>query len=193
MLEGLGAGFLKRSEDKLQRQAEFPLFKLAACWTRHVETIEKMGSRLDDKTLSMFLALFSTHLQHKLGNFGALLNDIYPHMNEDVQAVMMPQPLCIALSFGMTQVVERLLEDPSIDIIAIGGRFYAPAVQVAVYCDNCEISKILLEHSADPLICYSGGISTIGWAAKRRRSKCIEMLQQYERPRFPAGGSWAPS
>ena len=114
------------------RIKEWPLYYYATYfWPFHVKA---SGQILDDGTWQLLQYFFQTKKIANGGNFAAWVVALTADI--DLQRIQNTQPLFYAASFGVTSLIQKLLEsDPKIDIEAPGGLY-------GISCSSsCRISQ----------------------------------------------------
>ena len=86
-------------------------------------------------------------------------------------------PLYYAASFGLTPVVEYLL-DMGADLEVHGGRAGATPINIAAYRGNLDTVKLLFERGADPLARDSGGLNALERAEYQHKKDVVEFFEQ---------------
>ena len=148
----------------------FPLLEYAAQrWALHVGNLEPLDDSMWE-TLKDFL--FSADKAR--GNFQAWVQLLIPNSNA-LQIARTP-PLYYAASFGLTEVVQRLL-DAGADIEAHGGRGGATPLNIASFRGHYDVAKLLLERGADPAAEDHYGLwSAIEWARYNGHISVVKLL-----------------
>ena len=137
-------------------------------WPLHTKAAEPL-----DETL--WSALKSFLLSGKSGrkNFVNWVHHLIPgNRNADSTP-----PLYYAASFGLTTVVEYLL-DMGADAEAPGGRAGATPINIAAYRGNTDVVELLLERGADPSVPDGDGLSAVQWALIRRHKDISKLFEQ---------------
>jgi hypothetical protein len=139
-------------------------------WTAHAEAVSTEPADLD-----LIKTFFLTQKQNRYGgNFTFWICCLKP--NTPSHSLKASEPLYYAASFGLTSVVEMLLEtglinlsDPgqSWHIDRVCGANSCTALQVACYRGHEDIVDTLLQAGADPHSEDDVGLGCIDWALKR--------------------------
>jgi len=155
---------------------KWPLYPYAAhFWPFHVKA---SGESLNDTTWHLLQRFFRTKHDMNGNNFAAWA--LYLQSDISLERVMHTEPLYYAASFGITPLIQKLLDsDPDINIEAGGGRFESPPLQVAVYRNHPEAVKLLLEAGANPMALNRLGESSLYWATMRDHTEVYALLKSY--------------
>ena len=86
-------------------------------------------------------------------------------------------PLYYAASFGLTTVVEYLL-DMGANLEVHGGRAGATPINIAAFRGNLDTVKLLFERGADPLAQDSQGVNALEWAEYRYNMGVVDFFEQ---------------
>ena len=156
------------------RHLHFRLLKYAAQrWAFHVRALDS----LDDSLWSaMKDFLFSADVGR--GNFHAWVQLLIPSASSS--KISQTPPLYYAASFGLTEVVQYLL-DAGADIEIHGGRCDATPLNIASYRGHYDVAKLLLSRGADPhAVDQDRQWSAIDWARFNNHKRVFELLISYE-------------
>jgi hypothetical protein len=155
---------------------EWPLYNYAThFWPFHVRA---SGSILDNVTWQLLQLFFNTKNMTNGGNFATWGVALTPDI--ELEAMKRTHPLYYAASFGLTSLIQKLLEsNQNIDIEAPGGRFASPPLQVAAYRNHPNAVKLLLEAGANPMRLNDQRESTLYWATVRGHIEVQELLLSY--------------
>jgi hypothetical protein len=130
---------------------------------------------LEPRTIELLQSFFGTWKTPSGGNFtfwvGMLIPDVpYDHIRKT-------QPLYYAASFGLTEIVELILEsEKDIEINALGGRAHSTALHVGTYRNHIEVVKLLLARGADPNIRNDTDEAPLYWAAINGNQEMQDLL-----------------
>lgn len=156
------------SQDK--RQARFPFLAYAAYnWALHAGKVASIGPSLSIAMKKFFSSPTSTH-----GNFLAWVQVLLPE--QEVRVVRGTPPLYYAASFGLTTIVEYLI-DSGADLESHGGRFGATPLGIASYRGHGDVVKILVNRGASPYTPDNTGLSAVDWALHLGRSKVLAIFK----------------
>ena len=86
-------------------------------------------------------------------------------------------PLYYAASFGLTAVVQYLL-DMGADLEVHGGRAGATPINIAAFRGNLDTVKLLFERGADPLAKDYDGLNALEWARYRHNIGVVRFFEQ---------------
>lgn len=86
-------------------------------------------------------------------------------------------PLYYAASFGLTAVVQYLL-DMGADLEVHGGRVGATPINIAAFRGNLDTVKLLFERGADPLAKDYDGLNALEWARYRHNIGVVRFFEQ---------------
>jgi len=130
-----------------EKRKSWPLLNYAALyWAPHVESLAHHISRSVEQLMHNFFE--SSRRAQGGGAYGFWLRALNPNGKWHVQHT---KPLYYAASFGLIHVVRNILKSTQkADLDAHGGRYGLTALQSAVFRDNREIVKVLLQHGANP-------------------------------------------
>ena len=164
------------SNDLQIRLKDWPLLYYAAhFWPHHINAA---GDTFDNETWHLVQQFFATKALKNGGNFAAWIVSLAPDATVDM--IESTHPLYYAASFGMTSVVQKLLQtDLSIHIEARGGRYGSSALQAACYRNHSKTVKVLLEAGADPMALNDVGESCMFWAAHRGATGVLKLLEAF--------------
>ncbi|KAI9659378.1 MAG: hypothetical protein M1821_001636 [Bathelium mastoideum] len=157
----------------------FHLLEYAALhWAVHADQGAKPAYSIEETDHLLISEFLSTYNRPTGGNFThwvlCLIEDI------DDNVIRATEPLYYMCSFGLTPVVERLVQkNPRLQIDAPGGRLQSTALQVSCVRGPIEIVRFLLEHGADPNSCNMEGLSCLFWAIRYNRKDVYQLLMQY--------------
>ncbi|KIW17293.1 hypothetical protein PV08_04484 [Exophiala spinifera] len=156
------------SQDK--RKARFPFLSYAAYnWALHAGKVASIGP-----SLSIAMKKFFSSPTSKHGNFLAWVQVLLPE--QQVQVVSGTPPLYYAASFGLTPIVEYLI-DSGADLELHGGRFGATPLGIASYRGHVDVVKILVDRGASPYTPDNTGLSAVDWAVHLGRSEVFEVFK----------------
>lgn len=153
---------------------DWPLYYYAVnFWPFHVQA---SGPELHERTWCLLQKFFKTKNIHKPGgNFETWVRALTPSIS--IRALEISQPLYYAASFGVTPLIQKLLEsDPNLDVDAPGGRYMSSPLQVAGYRGHTAAVKLLLEAGADPMSVNAQSESSLSWAIIRGYHDVVELL-----------------
>jgi hypothetical protein len=95
---------------------------------------------LEPRTIELLQAFFETWRMPSGGNYTCWVGMLIPDVS--VERIRKTQPLYYAASFGLTDIVQMILEsDKDIEINALGGRAHSTALHVATYRNHIEVRK----------------------------------------------------
>lgn len=165
---------------------DWPLLLYAAhFWPDHANAAEE---QFRDETWQIIAKLFETRNSALTGNYGTWAVTLTPEISlSDVRATT---PLYYAASFGLTEVVRRLLDSGARSSInQLGGRHQSTALEVAAYRGRLEAVKMLLSAGADPNATLEGGYaSTLSWPILRNHDAVAIHLIEHGATVLP--GEW---
>ena len=144
-------------------------------WALHVKEAEPPGEPLWNAMKSFLLS--GEAGRHNFQNWVRLLIPGSKYAKDTA-------PLYYAASFGLTAVVQYLL-DMGADLEVHGGRAGATPINIAAFRGNLETVKLLFERGADPLARDHDGINALEWARYRHNIGVVRFFEQngYEPPR----------
>lgn len=147
------------SQDIAIRQANYGNF--SDFWPHHVNASEPLSPEI----WSQISKFFSTRTDSNGGNFSNWIGVL----TKDSTSARKSEPLYYAASFGMTEVVQRLIdENPDINLEARGGRGLSSALHVAVYRAQNKVVKILVAAGADVNNRSVYGESVLYWTGDQK-------------------------
>jgi hypothetical protein len=162
-----------RSEtDYIERVSQHPFIQHAATgWTYYVRAT-KSSAKLDE----FILDFFSTRSHEIFMSWVQAINarhsshwDFYPRH---------ATPLYYAASFGLTEMVRRLIKT-GVNLNAPGSRFGGAALHAAVIRHHIEVLKLLLENGADPNHADFNHASPLHSAASYGYVEVASILMEY--------------
>jgi hypothetical protein len=144
--------------------------------------LSKMPGDPDDymepRTTEILQAFFDTWKTPTGGNFTFWVGMLIPDVA--YEQVRKTQPLYYAASFGLTDVVQLILEsEKDIELNALGGRAISTALHVATYRNHIDVVKILLVRGADPNLCNESDEPPLYWAAVNASQEMQDLLLKY--------------
>jgi hypothetical protein len=153
----------------------WPLYLYAAnFWPLHLQASD---SRLDERTWLLLQKFFNTkNVDRPGGNFEAWVRALTPNISS--KALRISQPLYYAASFGVTPLIQKLLEaNPAQDVDAPGGRFLSSPLQVAGYRGHTAAVRLLLDAKADPMSINALSESCLLWSILRGHHEVEKLLK----------------
>ena len=146
----------------------YPLLDYAAQhWAQHTQMLQDL-----DVSLWAILKNFLFSADEGRGNFLAWVKLLIPRSKTFART----EPLYYAASFGLTTVVQYLLEAGA-DVEARGGRCGATPINIASFRGHVDVVKLLLAYGADP---YSPdeapGLNSIEWARSHRFEEILDLF-----------------
>jgi hypothetical protein len=133
---------------------------------------------LEPRTRELLHAFFATSKLPNGGNFSFWVSTLIP--DSPHSHVRNTQPLYYAASFGLTEVVQIILDtETDIEIDALGGRAFSSPLHVATYRGHVQVVKMLLERGADPNLPNINQESPIYWAAVIGNKEIQKLLLEY--------------
>lgn len=152
-----------------QRLLRYPFLRYATYhWKAHI-------TELTDP-LWKLLGPFLLSGQMNRRNFQAWVQLLIPDSTADF--IAQTHPLYYAASFGLTPVVQYLLERGA-NTESRGGRYNSTALSVATYRGHVDIVRLLLCHGADPDSRDSEGYSVLHWAVACEQPEIKLLLEAY--------------
>ena len=137
-------------------------------WALHVKEVEPPGEPLW-KAMKSFLLSGEAGRQ----NFQNWVRLLIPGS----KFAKNTPPLYYAASFGLTAVVQYLLDmgaDPEVH----GGRAGATPINIAAFRGNLDTVKLLFERGADPLAKDNDGLNALEWSRYRHNIGVVRFFEQ---------------
>ena len=156
------------------RHLHFRLLKYAAHrWAFYVRALDSLDDSLWN---AMKGFLFSADVGR--GNFHAWVQLLIPSANSS--EISQTPPLYYAASFGLTEVVQYLL-DAGADTEIQGGRCGATPLNIASCRGHYDVAKLLLGRGADPhAVERDAQWSAIDWARFHSHKRILKLLTNYK-------------
>jgi len=130
---------------------------------------------MESRTIEILQAFFETWKTPSGGNFTFWVGMLIPDVAYD--QVRKTQPLYYAASFGLTDVVQLILDsEKNIELNALGGRAVSTALHVATYRNHIDVVKILLDLGADPNLRNESDEPPLYWAAINGNQEMQDVL-----------------
>jgi hypothetical protein len=162
------------------RKDAYPFLKhCASYWPMYLQREnDDPEDYIDQRTKDILQAFLATSKMPNGGNFAFWVGTLIP--SSPLNYIQNTQPLYYAASFGLTEVVQIILEtEKDIDIDALGGRAHSSALHVATYREHIDVVRLLLEKGADPDLPNNVGETPYYWAAAHDDEDMIELLKSY--------------
>ena len=153
-----------------EQYRRYPLLDYAAQrWTLHARNLKL----LDDTLWTAMKDLLLSQDQGR-GNFSAWVQMLLPAAS--IESIGRTPPLYYAASYGLTTVVQYLIE-AGVDLEIHAGRCGATPINIASFRGHYDVVRLLLEHGANPkAVDYAPGWSAIKWARYNGHYRVYDLL-----------------
>jgi hypothetical protein len=173
-----GSGHDKRQYKP--RMEAYPFLRhCASSWPMYLRReSDDPEDHIDQRTKDILQAFLATSKMPNGGNFAFWVGTLIP--SSPLNYIQNTQPLYYAASFGLTAVVQIILDtEKDIDIDARGGRALSSALHVATYREHIDVARLLLEKGANANLPNKLGETPYYWAAAHADEDMIELLVRY--------------
>lgn len=162
---------------------EYPFLDYASnLWSIHSERFT-----LHESDENFILDFFATKKQPGGGSFAAWVQFI--QNSENLEAIRASEPLYYAASFNMLSILRLLLKpEHNVEIDKKGGRFSSTPLFVALWRNNVDAAKLLVQAGADPDIVDNLGVSSRRYARRHRgMHEVADLMDSMSSEQVPAG------
>ncbi|KAF7593223.1 hypothetical protein BBP40_011764 [Aspergillus hancockii] len=170
-----------------KRLSRFPLLQYAAAtWAQYCGSNAPAGFKLTDAEWDDIMAFFATSKMQNGGNFTSWVQVLISEVA--TEEALTTEPLYYAASFGMTAIVDRLIQS-GVNVDAPGGRHGATPLIVASYRGQYPVVKRLLAAGADPSKKDCHGMTSLQWAKGRHNNRIAALLLESGDKDVPSASS----
>lgn len=162
--------------DNREIESRFPLAWYAASfWFNHVQEVgaEENSMKMNDAIILLYCSNTVFESWIRLYDFDDMPIHFRPAFSRRLK--FMPNPLYYAVLLGLSTVVQKLLEEPHVDIDAEGGR-QGNALQAASSRSREKIAKLLIGKGADVNVCCGYHGSALIAASAEGSETIVKML-----------------
>ena len=154
----------------MEQYRRYPLLDYAGQrWTLHARNLKVLGDTLWTAMKDLLLSQ-----DQGRGNFLAWVQMLLPAAS--IESIGRTPPLYYAASYGLTTVVQYLIE-AGVDLEIHAGRCGATPINIASFRGHYDVVKLLLEHGANPkAVDYAPGWSAIQWARYNGHYRVYDLL-----------------